>query len=373
MKGLGWVFFGVMAIHALIHLMGFAKAFGFAELSELQLAISRGRGAVWLVAAILLVATLGSILAEWRWWWILGALALVVSQLLIFSAWQAARFGTGANVVLLGAVLYGFLTLGPLSFRQQFETALLAGRARVELAPAQALLTEVDLAPLPVPVQRYLRVTGFVGQPKTRSYRLRFSGRIRGGPTEPWMEFTAQQQSFAEEPTRLFLMSATMRGLPVQALHQFREHASFRVKVAGVATIIDAEGPELDKSETVTVFNDMCLLAPGTLIDPRIRWESIDERSVRAHFTHRGLTISATLMFDAEGFLSDFVSDDRSRSSPDGKTFTPLRFSTPVRDYRQFGPVRLGSFGEARWHAPVPEGEFVYGEFRLLDIDFNVL
>ena len=47
----------------------------------------------------------------------------------------------------------------------------------------------------------------------------------------------------------------------------------------------------------------------------------------------------------------------------------PRRFSTLVRDYRDFGPVRLMSFGEARWL--LPDGEFTYGEFTLVDITYN--
>jgi hypothetical protein len=125
----------------------------------------------------------------------------------------------------------------------------------------------------------------------------------------------------------------------------------------------------MDRSEAVTLFNDMCLLAPGTLVDPRVTWQTIDSRSVRARFTNGQQTIAAVLEFDDTGRLTNFVSDDRSRSSPDGKTFTSLRFSTPVRDYRAFGAVRLASHGDARWH--LPGGEFTYGEFDLEEIAFN--
>ena len=72
----------------------------------------------------------------------------------------------------------------------------------------------------------------------------------------------------------------------------------------------------------------------------------------------------------ADGRLTNFVSDDRSRASTDGKSFTCLRFSTPVRDYRDFGSVRLASHGAARWL--LPEGEFTYGEFELLSVTYNV-
>jgi hypothetical protein len=62
------------------------------------------------------------------------------------------------------------------------------------------------------------------------------------------------------------------------------------------------------------------------------------------------------------------VSDDRARSEFDGR-FTPRRFSTPLRDYRDFGSVRLMSFGEARWL--LSEGEFAYAEFNLIDITYD--
>jgi len=164
-------------------------------------------------------------------------------------------------------------------------------------------------------------------------------------------------------------MSATMAGVPVQSFHRFiGPAATFQVKVAGAVTMVDARGPDMDRAETVTLFNDMCILAPGTLVSPSITWTPIDDRSAGARFTNGTHTIEATLFFDEAGLLTNFVSDDRLRSSRDGTSFVPQRFSTPVRDYQSYGPVRLARFGEARWHAPAPEGEFTYGEFELLEI-----
>ena len=46
-----WVFAFIVVVHGLIHLMGPAKAFGYAELPQLTQPISRGMGLVWLLAA----------------------------------------------------------------------------------------------------------------------------------------------------------------------------------------------------------------------------------------------------------------------------------------------------------------------------------
>jgi hypothetical protein len=55
-------------------------------------------------------------------------------------------------------------------------------------------------------------------------------------------------------------------------------------------------------------------------------------------------------------------------AAPDNR-FAEARFSTPLRDYRDFGPLYLAGYGEARWR--LPEGEFVYGEFTMLDVVAN--
>ena len=142
-----------------------------------------------------------------------------------------------------------------------------------------------------------------------------------------------------------------------------------QVKVLGVLTTVDARGDEMDRAEAVTLFNDMAILAPGTLLDSRICWEPVDHASARARFTHGGHTVTSTLLFGDDGLLKDFVSDDRLRSI-DGRTFTRLRFSTPLRDYRQYGPLRLASHGEAQW--TLPEGPFTYGEFEIIDVAMNL-
>jgi hypothetical protein len=229
---------------------------------------------------------------------------------------------------------------------------------------------EADLGALPATVARYLRAVGVIGRPRVQQYQLAFTGRIRSGPDTPWMPFEARQHSFVGGPIRLFLMHARMRGLPVQAFHRYEAgRATMRVRLGGVVPVADASGEVMDVSETVTVLNDMCLLAPATLIDPRIAWTALDDRSALARFTVNAHTVSATLYFGEDGMLTDFVSDDRSRASDDGTSFTRMRFSTPVHGYREFGGLRLPAFAEARWQGP--GADFAYGEFSLHEVTYN--
>ena len=114
---------------------------------------------------------------------------------------------------------------------------------------------------------------------------------------------------------------------------------------------VNPAGAEMDRAGTVTMFNDICVLAPAAPIDAPITWQPIDDRRVRGAFTNGAHSVTAELAFDDNHELVDFTSDDRLRASPDGKTFTPQRWSTPINDYRSFGSRRVGTTGEARWHA----------------------
>ena len=96
-----------------------------------------------------------------------------------------------------------------------------------------------------------------------------------------------------------------------------------------VNTVPSPNGLVMNKAETVTLFNDMCVFAPRALVDPGIQWREIDPLNVSAAFTNAGITIQAVLTFNAEDELVDFVSDDRLAGSADGKSFTPCAGRPP--------------------------------------------
>jgi hypothetical protein len=360
------VFMIIIAIHGLIHLLGFAKAFGFAELPQLTRPISRATGILWLLAAVLMIATALALPLWPRGWWLLGLFALLASQRAIGLSWADAKFGTLLNPFLLVAVGCGFAAEGPLSLGAEY-------RARTRTAPAQpsAVLTDADLAALPAPVRRYVEASGAVGQARVRNFRLSWTGRIRSGPASPWMPFRAEQFNTLDHPSRFFRMAATRKGLPVDVLHAFDEAgATMRVRLLSLVPLVDAKGPVLTRAETVTLFNDLCLFAPGALVAPAIAWEAADAHSARAAFTLRGNTVRAELRFNDRGELVDFLSDDRLSLAPDGTTLTPMRWSTPVGGYAQMGPARVATHGEAVWHAGA--GAYAYGEFELGSLAYNV-
>jgi hypothetical protein len=184
------------------------------------------------------------------------------------------------------------------------------------------------------------------------------------------MPVAAEQYAAVTPAARRFYLNAAMLAIPVQGYHRYvGASASMRVKAAAVVPVATAAGADLTQAETVTLFNDMCIMAPATLIDTAIQWAPVDAHAVEATFTNAGHTIRAVLMFNDAGELVDFVSDDRMQTSSSGASAT-LRWSTPVSAYRPHGPVRLASRGDGRWHDA--EGDYAYLELTIDEVHYNL-
>ncbi|MGZ4613425.1 MAG: DUF6544 family protein [Kineosporiaceae bacterium] len=268
------------------------------------------------------------------------------------------------------ALTYVYASRGPGSFHAEYRRRRRS--AALPHVPADPV-TERDVDRLPEPVATYVRRSGAVGRPHVTHLDLRWHGRIRSSPDARWMTFTGEQFStFGVQPLRLFHLQARMFGVPVDVFHVFDESgATMRVKALSLIPMVSAAGRDMNRSETVTMLNDLCVLAPAALLDTSITWHPLGDRRVRAGYPLRGVTVAAELVFDQDGDLVDFVSDDRLRASADGRSFTRQRWSTPVGGYRRFGPWRIAARSAAQWHAPHPEGTFAYIELTIDDVRYD--
>lgn len=142
------------------------------------------------------------------------------------------------------------------------------------------------------------------------------------------------------------------------------ESATMEVRALGFVPVVDAAGPEMDRAESVTVFQELVTYAPGAIVDAPATWSSVDDHSVKGAFTLGVNTVEATLVFDDGCNLVEVISDDRLRASADGRSFTVQPWSTPVQ-VRRAPQGQVVIVGEGRWHAPEPEGTFTYLEISV--------
>jgi hypothetical protein len=297
-------------------------------------------------------------------WWLFGLTAVLISQILIIIYWHDAKYGTIANVFILIASIIGY---GTWSFYSKYQNDVKTGFQQKDYFK-NSELTETDIQHLLEPVKRYLRYTGSIGKPKVNNFKIEFAGKIRKNEQSEWMAFTSEQYNFMEKPTRLFFMKAVMKNLPVAGYHCFYNGDAFMdIRLFSLIKVQFQDGDEMDKAETVTFFNDMCCMAPATLIDKRISWQEMGENIVKATFTNNGITITADLYFNETGELINFKSNDRYNYDAGKK----LPWSTPLKDYAVINGYRLA--GKAETIYTYPDRELCYGTFEILSIEYNCM
>ena len=357
----------LLVIHGSIHLIGFAKARNPEGVEAIMKPVGRIAGWLWLAAAVLWVVAAATLAVAPKFFALAAAPSWILSQSLILSSWKDARFGTIVNLLVVVPAVTSVQDLRGASFQVHYcrdAEAIVRGRAKPRVVGTN------ELVGLPVPLRNYLVRVGVVGRPRVSNFRAHFTAEFRRNPNAAWMDAEAEQVESFPEVSRLFLIRSSVWGVPFDGYHRFvGDSATMQVRVLSLFDVVNASGKTMTAGETVTLLNDMCLLAPASLLDANIRWRQTDETSVHATWTHQGNTVTAELVFDASGDLVNFVSNDRYLSE-DGKTYTKYPWATPIRGYRDAGGRRVPAHADVVWR--LPSGNFTYGRFDVQSIEYNV-
>jgi hypothetical protein len=236
------------------------------------------------------------------------------------------------------------------------------------------MITEADLAPLPEPVQRYLRYSQVLNKPKVRCAKVYQKGFLRLSPQQKWLPVEAvQYTTLVGRYSRKWY--ATCRMGPLTVIRGYDRYdngvGQMLIRLLSLFTVADFHGPEVNMSAAIIFINDM-VMWPTAFLSDSIRWEPVDANSACAHVTLFDQQFSAMIYFNEIGELVDFVTEDRYRAV--GKDLERNHWSTPFASYRTANGLRIPSQGSAIWH--LPEGEFLYirvviGEIQYDQFDFD--
>lgn len=295
---------GVFLLHGVLHLLGFATAFGLVELPQITghtlLDVSAGWsqpiGALWLVAAMVLVCAGAQLMAGMASWWTVGIWGLAISQALIVYAWPDAKAGTMINLALLVGVIAGW---GPSRFTRVTASEVRTLLAGVASEPAPKIAAE-ELASLPRPVARWLTRAGIVDRPRVRTVQLSQHGQLRAALDQPFCVARAEQHINLESPGFVWEVQTKMKHVPVTGRDAYlRGRGRMLVCVGGLSTVVDATGDAIDH-DTLLRFLGELVWCPSGALAPYVQWRALDDSSAEATMSYRGVEASARFAFDSE-------------------------------------------------------------------------
>lgn len=102
------LFIAILALHGLVHSIGFFRAFGLMEGKNYNMPVSKPMGILWMITALLFEIVAVMVFNHNKEWWILGSIAVVLSQILIIRYWHDTKFGTIINLIVAAVIIVDY-------------------------------------------------------------------------------------------------------------------------------------------------------------------------------------------------------------------------------------------------------------------------
>ena len=129
-------------------------------------------------------------------------------------------------------------------------------------------------------------------------------------------------------------------------------------KVAGLFTIFDARGEQLDQGTLLRYLNEMAWF-PTAFLGDNIAWQAVDDHSADVTFTDGDKSVSARMTFDDAG------GPPISRPAlPRNKALYARHLVHALDQYGLLAGLNLPVRGQAVWR--LPGGDLPYAELELI-------
>lgn len=353
----------LILLHGLIHFMGFSKAFGYGNITQLTKEIVKPAGFFWFTTAVLFILASALLLAKKNTWSVVAIIAAVISQVLIITEWKDAKFGTIANITILLIAVPDFASV-TFSRRINREAAAMFSITAHE----KTIVTRDMLNDLPPAVQQWLIHSGIVGKPKTYFVRLKQAGEMRTKPNSKWMHFTATQYFTVEQPG--FNWQAKVQLFPVVSLNgrdRFENgKGEMLIKVFGLLNLVNASGTDkMNQSTMLRYLAEICWF-PSAALSDYIKWEAVDATSAKATMNYKSATASGIFKFDTNGDMISFTAD-RWYGSDNNATLE--KWFVETNGYARLQGIRIPLNCEVSWK--LNKGDFNWLYLRVTDLEYN--
>ena len=228
--------------------------------------------------------------------------------------------------------------------------------------------TEELIKDLPEPLKKYLRVCGYMNTPVPVNANIYW--------TESWLKMS-QSKDWEKLHTTQFNSvkpigrSAYMKilSMPVAARDLYRNgYGEMKVKLFKLIKVAFDNSKEVAQSALITTFLEFMFI-PGYLLLDNVKWEQLDDYSVRGTLVDSGMEVSGLFYFDEEGLFTHFETLDRYFTT--GKnTYKKVKFSGTVESYKAQDNLKICEKVKIAWH--LPEGDLEYYKGTVDRIEFNV-
>jgi hypothetical protein len=230
------------------------------------------------------------------------------------------------------------------------------------------LLTEELAGNLPDPFREYLKICGFLNTRIPVNADVYWSeSYLKLSPSRDWGRLKTIQFNSVDPIGRVAYMK--FLAMPVAGRDIYHDgYGEMKGKLLGLFRVIYDNSHETARSALLTTFCEF-LLVPGYLFSENVKWEKIDNRTVRGTLSDNGIRVSAIFHFGEDGLLTHVETEDRYYSEGRGK-HKKVKFSAVVESYKKQGELQIPERMKAAWH--FPGGDYEYFRGTIERVDYNI-
>ncbi|PPK87607.1 hypothetical protein CLV84_0553 [Neolewinella xylanilytica] len=331
--------FLLLAVHGLLHLLGFAAAVGYSG-GEFTLFISRSWGLGWLAIAGILLSAAGFLAVRHRHWWTAAGVGVVLSQILVLRFWVDASFGTIPNLLILACLV---VTYGARKFDRKAERSRRQLRRSVIPTPAR---TDEALPPV---VRRWLARSGALHRPTPSFLHLEQTLAMQLKPDQQiWYTAEATQLITASPPAFHWAVQVHMHPL----LTVYGEdslvsgRAAMRMSLFGLLPVSEVhDDAKVDEAAMQRYLAELAWF-PAAARSAPIEWEALGDHEARATLRLGKQTASGIFSFTPAG---DFLRFETRRYREHGPEAQRLPWIAEAERWATFDGIRVPSRLRASW------------------------
>jgi hypothetical protein len=283
----------IVMLHGVTHVLGFAKAFQWADINQLSQNFSKPIGILWLMSAFLFFVSTYLFLLKKDSWFLFVIMAVLLSQILIIIFWKDAKFGTIPNFLIF---IVGLSALGQYRFNSTVkkETEIIVSGIHGDTS----IILEKDVKYLPEIIQQWMQASGVIGKEKVSSVRLIQIGEMRTTSKSKWMSFMATQSFNVEQPSFIWITEVDV--FPIIKMvgrdKLFNGQGEMLIKLASLLPVVnEANNKKINSGSMLRYLAEIVWFLSAAL-NNYISWEAIDETSAKAQLTINDESVSGIFL-----------------------------------------------------------------------------
>lgn len=356
-----WIFLIIVCVHALIHSLGFVKSFGLAEIKELKLPISHVWGMFWLVSAVCWLGWGALRFGDYRWSWILGLLASLLSFCLLIWFWSDAKFG-----LILTIPLAFLVSIDSMSF--QFANQIEDEKCEVLSRTGDGLnaLSETEL---PVPVQKWLDQSLKESTNLAPQVHLKQQFQLKLKPEQnDWYLGHATQQFNLNVPGFIWEIDLAMNPfLQIKGRDKLDQgKGAMTIRLFSAFPLVNQSDTEMLNEGTLQRFLGEIVWFPYFAKSSLISWEEIDPYCAKATLTQFGTGVTGTFTFSKDYRFEKFETMRYFGGDTNAKRYP---WVIEANEWQTFHGIEIPSKCRATWI--LDSGPWTWAEIEILEIMYK--